>query len=127
MSIQRFSGFSGDLEQKASSFFKTLDSKTLVAMGRLFDIPASTKKNVTADRLVAFLKSPGETSMGPLKVKTPKIVRRKAVVPENNAPLKSLGGYHHFCRLTSSSLELANPHVVVSLFLYVFVFFSSYH
>ena len=62
--------------------------------------------------------------MGPLKVKTAKIVRRKAVVkvPENNAPLKSLGGYHHFCRLTSSSLELANPQVVVSHFLYVFVF-----
>jgi hypothetical protein len=111
MSIQRFNGFPGDLEQKASSFFKTLDSKTLGAMGRLFDIPASKKKNVTADRLVAFLKSPGETYMDPLNVKTTKFVRRKAVVKvsENIALLKSLGGYHHFCRLTSSSLEVANP------------------
>jgi hypothetical protein len=129
MSIQRFNGFSGDLEQKASSFFKTLDSKTLGAMGRLFDIPASKKKNVTADRLVAFLKSPEETYMDPLNVKTTKIVRRKAVVkvPENIAPLKSLGGYHHFCRLTSSSLEVANPHVVVSLHIYFFVFLPPYH
>jgi hypothetical protein len=129
MSIQRFNGFSRDLEQKASSFFKTLDSKILGAMGSLFDIPASKKKNVTADRLVAFLKSPEETYMDPLNVKTTEIVRRKAVVkaPENIAPLISLGGYHHFCRLKSSSLEVANPQVVVSLYLYFFVLFSPYH
>jgi hypothetical protein len=67
--------------------------------------------------------------MDPLNVKTTKIVRRKAVVkvPENIAPLKSLGGYHHFCRLTSSSLEVANPQVVVSLHLYFFVFLPPYH
>jgi hypothetical protein len=127
MSIQRFIGFSGDLEQKATSFFKTLDSKTLDAMGRLFDTPASKKKNVSVDRLVAFLKSPGETYMDPLNVKKPKIVRRKVVekVPENIAPLKSLGGYHHFCRLTSPSLELAFPQVVISLSLYFLVFFFT--
>jgi hypothetical protein len=127
MSIQRFKGFSGDLEQKAFFFFKTLDMKILGAMGRLFDIPASGKKNVAVDRLVAFLKCPGETYMDPLHVKKPKIVRRKAVVkvPEHIAPLKSLGGYHHFCRLTSPSLELAFPQVVVSLYFYFLVFFFT--
>jgi hypothetical protein len=94
-------------------------------MGHLFDISASKKKNVVVERLVAFLKNPRETYIDPLNVKTPKIVRRKAVekIPENIAPLKSLGGYHHFCRLTSSSVELANPQVVVSLYLYFLVFF----